>query len=161
LDVAGSASNRKRIHRALELRIVDLHTICLDLLSWRNDSYRGMHSGERVQSQSPAPEGAIGEAAVSADVPATASPAVAGQYPGRPPAARLGLHFEVWTSSTFRRSAPSGGVIAIFLVLLANVCLGQGSFSSPSNSNLAVRIQQLAADQRWPEIVRELESVPD
>jgi tetratricopeptide (TPR) repeat protein len=120
-----------------------------------------MHSGERVQSQSPAPEGAIGEAAVSADVPATASPAVAGQYPGRPPAARLGLHFEVWTSSTFRRSAPSGGVIAIFLVLLANVCLGQGSFSSPSNSNLAVRIQQLAADQRWPEIVRELESVPD
>jgi tetratricopeptide (TPR) repeat protein len=48
-----------------------------------------------------------------------------------------------------------------FLVLLASFCLAQTPSSSTSNSDFTFHIRQLAAEQRWPEIVRELESAPD
>ncbi len=50
--------------------------------------------------------------------------------------------------------------LAIFL-FCAHISFAQTRAPSESQEFLARRIQQLAAEQRWPDIVRELESVPD
>jgi hypothetical protein len=50
--------------------------------------------------------------------------------------------------------------LAIFF-FCAHISVGQTRAPSESQEFLAHRIQQLAAEQRWPDIVRELESVPD
>ncbi len=50
--------------------------------------------------------------------------------------------------------------LAIFF-FCAHISFGQTRAPSESQESLAHRIQQLAAQQRWPDIVHELESVPD
>jgi tetratricopeptide (TPR) repeat protein len=50
--------------------------------------------------------------------------------------------------------------LAIFFIC-AHISFGQTRAPSESQEFLAHRIQQLAAEQRWPEIVRELESLAD
>ena len=49
---------------------------------------------------------------------------------------------------------------AIFF-FCAHISFGQTRAPSESQESLAHRIQQLAAEQHWPDIVRELESLPD
>jgi len=66
-------------------------------------------------------------------------------------------------SSELHASVPSRARIAaaFFLCLTVPLCWTQSAALQPVDPQQSQHLQQLAVDQRWPEIIREIEPIPD